>query len=238
MLRISQYHTIENWARAVVKETKELLYRHPSEERDYLESMGDHWGIVLTHGDYADLLSESNWDCINSDMHKKYPRQYDRAGYHMYLKLWRKDGKLTQAAMAMYDILYGLEDYAIYNEDDFSMRESEQDYEGNLESIRMACNDLYLIDSTSDNLTGLVYEWLYENDQQAIERASTGYSDKGGYIDDIPIYCALFCMGYIDTEFYDSEELDDLTNKIEGYIWADIKQAFSSYKTKLEYSPR
>lgn len=206
--------------------------------------IGYSWGIVYSIApNVAEIYQESNWDIFIAELDKIDPESenytIERFGSwitpteNLMIRLIDDNGYPTDAAILAHKLVRKLEDHPYLDEDNVSERESDQDYIEQIDSIRSAANDLMLIDTLPDNLNGLVWEWLYENDHEVIERNARGYSDSGYIDDNAPIYCALYCMGYIDLEYYDSDELAALEDQIESYIWQGITRAFSGYHAKL-----
>jgi hypothetical protein len=235
----TNYRNAVSWARHCV----DLLQDAMRYDRD--QDYNDQWGIVMEapasyYGDNSEeLLDNSNYDCIYADMHKRFPRYVENT-YGIVVMLFRKDGTLTQAGWRMYDIMYKLQDYIIYNDDDFSMREWESDREGNQESIRQELNHFVLVPECDSipvsDIVDRVLTYMDQNDSEAVNYASTGCSGKGGYIDPTAIHASLYAMGLIDLTAYNQNEIDDLENKLSDYAWnsaSGIRNAFESWKSGL-----
>lgn len=205
--------------------------------------IGVTWGIVTSIApNIAEIIDESNWECFIKEM-KTLETLTEEELYtierfaswaspteNLMVKLIDDNGYPTIAAIKVLELLNRLADYPLLDEDDYSQRESDSDYQGNIDSIRSAMNSVMLIDETPDNDTGIVWEWLYENDPQAIESASSGYSGAGGYIADEPIYVALYCLGWIDLSAYDENELADFESELLDYTMRDFNRALRTIR--------
>lgn len=125
------------------------------------------------------------------------------------------------------------------DDENVSMRESEQDYNDQIDSIHQVVRKTILVENhpldTSD-LDKVIWQWMDQNDHEVIERNSRGYSDSGWIDDDTPILAALYCLGLIDLTSYDSDELFDLESLLSDYAMNStygVNNAFRTYKTKL-----
>lgn len=196
-MNISAYRTIEAWINATLKESSdEFSYRYSGTH--FADYPGEQYGIVLQTGRYASNLDESNWDTITDHMQARYPREVEYTSNALWLKLIRKDGKPTQAALHMYDILYNLENrYCLFDEEDYTAREYKQQLESIEDTLRGHTRW-----GLPENYLGLVYEWLFENSQESL------ISEDKAYCDDLAVFSAALDLGFIDMTYDDPEDSD------------------------------
>lgn len=223
--------------------------------------IGDTWGIVYNYApNVAEIYQESNWETFIAELESVDPdsdNEYftiERFGSwvtpteNLMVCLIDSSGKPTPASIVVCDLLERLENYPYLNEDQVSERESEQDYIEQLESIRYAISKVWLVSdndlpkiwddraNTYQKLEVVIWNWLYENDHEVIERNARGYQDSGYIKSDTPIIAALYAMGLLDLTSYDETELAELESELIDYAWnseSGIKNAFRTYKTKL-----
>ncbi len=120
----------------------------------YMGAQWDGWCVFpeSTNRD-ADLLQESNWDCIIRDLGGENPCAADEerglliveethflCGWVKWMGIHSTDYRLLRKADA---IAEKLQDYPVWDEDDFGQRESEEQYRLAMEALRDFNNSLY-----------------------------------------------------------------------------------------------
>lgn len=178
-------------------------------DRSYNLEDADQWTIAYTHNRDSGLLDEANAEAIAGEMEK-----FDESGDLFYERHshWAcgwidgyairvyKDGQITPAFEAYYNLMKSLEDYPVLDEEDYSRRE----YEATLENIREQGGfvsrgyDYELPDGDWDKD---VFSWFWENDQRAVENTD----DRGGYPTEEQMISAFDGLGY--EKLYETEEL-------------------------------
>lgn len=214
--------------------------------------LGESWGMVFgyAHANNS-LLEESNFRVMVKWVSEKFEEDSDFEAVefggafgtieHLIIRLTNQDGSISRIAHYVYGLLQKLEDYPVLDESDWSEREWESDYLGNMESIRSVIRDHqidphfdYGQDSCSPRpLEVIVRDWLNENDPDSIDHASTGYSDGGGYIESIPVLGALYALGALWRGTYTDKEWADIEDVLEAYVMIEVSHAFMFWKSKL-----
>lgn len=241
---------------------KTVFNSHPREiSRNSLGGFGYHgdtpigetWAIILAYApNVADTLSESNWQVLTEDFEDQYPHDYtiERFGSwitpteNLMVRMINDNGAPTEAARLALTWHEQLDNYPVANEDHFSQLESEYEYTANLESIDSTIRKHWLIAEPKTEWSDFknrfmkhneyIQMWLYENDPDAIEQASYGYSGGGGYLEDTPVLAALYALGWLDRESYDDSEWEKIENALEEYAMDGIRSAFAGWRTRLD----
>lgn len=216
-MNVTSYRNPESWIESVLKESYND-HGHMRYFPDGIYNESNRWGFVL--GDYAYMgnLNQSNYDTISAHMLKRYPRQtqiiapvFKVTG--LWVMLLTKQGKPTQAALHLYDILYALENrYPVYDSDDLNDRE----YAEQISSIESTlCNHLHA--DVPDNYAIQVFSWLWDNDQESI------ITEDHAYVSDSGSFLAALTLGYLD---YDPTDPDDIP--IPNYVLREFDQWVTS----------
>lgn len=220
-MQISLFRNVESWIDSVLEASyKDHGYMSYFPDGQYNDS--NRWGIVLSFGAYGSNLDNSNDETITAHMLKAYPRQckvvcpvFKVSGLWVMLK--RKDGKPTQAALHMFDILYDLENkYPVFDSDDLDQREYDQQI-SSIESIVGS-----YVDNAPDDFAREIFSYLWDNDQDSV------ISEDHAYCDDLGVYNAAIQLGYIDIS-----DTDDLI--IPEYLMRDIDRWIVSAFNKTRF---
>jgi hypothetical protein len=170
-------------------------------EREIPDS--DAWSIIYTHNRDSGLLDQSNADAIAQAMepftegddpdvvmesHDHWAVGHvDGFSIRVYL-----DGEITEAFRKYHDLMEQLDGYPILDEEDYSRRESE----ATLENIDDAAWRVKYEYSLPDGWEGIVYSWLSDHRQRAIENRD----DQGGYPEEDDLRAAFNALGYRQIE--------------------------------------
>lgn len=240
--------TVESWVNGVLKSGKDRNgygYWGP-----YRDQLGESWGFVFSKADANNsLLDDSNFEVLTNRLESEFGNdendQFIVAGFggwmghidQLMIRLLDDNEEITPIALYVYDVLCQLDDYPILDEEHFSNLESESDYQGNIESIQDAMRGYELLDSplTNEQLAEVIRSWIAANDSESLDHVSEGYSGGGGWFEtnDPCILAALYALNLIDFEAYDTNELLDIESRLIDYAYADISQAFYSWKIQL-----
>lgn len=165
--------------------------------------LGESWAIVMVYApNVAQLLDESNWESVLADLEKHFGNteedQYCVEGIshwltrleYLMIKLVNDDGTPTEIAEFMFDALNRLDDYPVYDDDDYSEREYESNEKAMLESIKYGLRAIdseidpdSLLDYAINGDTGRVYydEWWDHE----------GWADDESVAEIAELYCAV-----------------------------------------------
>lgn len=168
--------------------------------------LGETWGFTFSVHRDSDRLERSNWEVISTDLLKKHPNTVEivHCGHwavgwldHLAVKMIDQNGRITRAGIDILDWLEKLSDYPVADEDHYSELEYTENYDNALESIRSETYRADMVDNLPENWRGLVYEWVYENNPDEIQRSE---DQSEGWIDTETIMEACKALGYIAVE--------------------------------------
>lgn len=210
--------------------------------------IGETWGIVYDIApNIAEIYQESNWDTFISELESVDPdgeyftierfASWASPTKNIMVRLIDDNGYPTLAAIKVVELLQCLEKYPYLDEDNVSLRESEQDTIEQLESIHSAVNQVWVNwdhPLATDKIDSNIWDFLYENDHEVIERSARGYQNSGYIKNDTAIHAAMYAMGLIDLTAYDSDDLESFENTLIEYFNEGISKAFSTYRTRLD----
>ncbi len=159
----------------------------------------DNWAIVYTHHRDSGLLDESNAEAIaeamrpfveadteNPDVYEEHHSHWAVGWIDGYAIRVFRDGEITDAFRAWFDLNQQLDDYPVLDEEDYSNREHEATLE-NIESAALGMDyDL------PEGWESEVFSWLWEHDQSAVENQD----DQGGYPTQEQLDAAFDALGY------------------------------------------
>ncbi len=155
------------------------------------------WTIVYTRNRDSSLIAQSNAKAIDDAMEPYTEGENPDAvcEHHSHwlcgwvdgyaIRVYR-DGQITDAFKAYYDIVRRLADYPILDDDDYSRRE----YDATLENIEN--NRPGGFEDLPEGWEEEVYSWLSEHNRSALENRD----DQGGCPTTVEIEEALEALGY------------------------------------------
>jgi hypothetical protein len=168
------------------------------EYRAELDSDPDYgtWVTLETAGYTGDrsseLLHESNVETIGAYLERELDNENTntvRAGRNsVEVRVLDAHGNPIEAAvLAAWDVIHQLDDYPVWDDEDWSRREYEANYES-LESELAAFEHEF-----TEAETSAVWQWLYEN----YDEATYEYHGEPGYFHDFAIEIACYDLGYL-----------------------------------------
>lgn len=167
---------------------------------DRPDEHAEDWGIVYTHNRDSGLVAQSNAAAIGKAMQPfleaEDPDIRDERHNHFVcgwvdgyaIRVYR-DGKITEAAMAYFELMRRLEDYGILDENDYCDREMEATL-ANFKDAAWRLKNKYEL---PEGWESAAYAWMsmsakYERD---IERR-----DDGAYPSEEALEAAFVSLGY------------------------------------------
>jgi len=160
----------------------------------------ENFAIFYTHNRDSGLLELSNASEIEKLLGKEEFEEDIRFESHMHfavgyvdgfaIRCLNKDGTATKAFHCLVEIANRLNNYPVLNEEDYSERE----WHATLENI--GNNGCQLLDDPPDGWEGMVLNWLWENNQSAVENVD----DQGGYPSKDEIKEALIALKLLEEE--------------------------------------
>ena len=165
----------------------------------------DNWMWWLTKTRDSNLLERSNSKVIRKEMRAEGFEDDVRIERHNHwacgwaeavcIRVYDADGEVTPAFRRAYELKEELEACPILDEDDVNKRKREEQLRCIRENGKvdedLACS---ACSSKSGKWEKDVWEWLWDNDQQAFE------SDDNGWVDEGSINKALMHLGWLDVE--------------------------------------
>lgn len=175
----------------------------------------ERYGMDYWHNRDSDLLTESNWDyavkklqpfinlgfiIIKRDSHWG-PGWVE--GFWVYAL--RKDGQPSAAFNALEDLHLRLDDYPIFDEDDFSRREWESTWSNLTDQVDYVCRREDIDPTDAEALYRAIYNWLDANDSRQLEASDF----NGAYPSTESIRSALIALGHLieESEASEAEEV-------------------------------
>ena len=159
----------------------------------------DQWAVVYTHNRDSALLELSNAAAIAAAMGRftegDDPEVVFESHSHWLVghvdgfsvKVFR-NGEVTEAFRAYHGLAERLATYPIFDEEDYSRRESE----ALLDNIADAAWRLKHTYNLPDGWEGEVASWLWDHEQRAVENRD----DRGGYPEERSLEAAFDALGY------------------------------------------
>lgn len=129
--------------------------------------LGETWAFTFSRTRDSDILCESNYESILTDMEEKFPDDIEEVhcnhwacGWvdHLAVKMLNEKGECTEAGKKILDWKSALENYPVANDEDFSRRESEAQHE----SIENAYITGDTIDNLPDDWVDQVWKFLWD----------------------------------------------------------------------------
>jgi hypothetical protein len=143
-------------------------------------------------------VTDDVMDCYKRDCTKISHNHWAVGHINGYeIKVFKKDGSVTDAWCAYCGILKAMESYPILDDEAFSNAE----YESVIESIKWEGRKL-VVDGADEGWACEVYSWLSNNDPSAVECVD----DQGGYVEPGEILPALKALGLLNPECEEEEE--------------------------------
>jgi hypothetical protein len=184
-------HTIEQAAKEAVgnwQEFDSFAWDGPDDS--------DQYTIVYTENRDSGLLEQSNAEAIAEalqgfdDVRAEHHNHWAVGWIDGYAIRVYRDGDITAAFRAWFDVVQRLADYPVLDEQNYSNKE----YENTLENIcneahRANRNDSYVL---PDDYADQTYSWLWNNNQSAVENTD----DQGGYPSESELQEAWDALGY------------------------------------------
>ena len=179
----------------------------------------DGWTIIYTENRDSGLLEQSNAATIKKKL-DRFDENEVQSEHHGHfavgwvdgfaIRVFGKNGKITPAFKALWDIGQRMERYPVLDEEDYSRRELDALME-NIESIgkRWVGKKVKTKDWIGD-----VYRWLDENASSELENRD----DQGAYPDEDLVREALKQNGYLEGCEFDAKKYDSF----EDYIECDL----------------
>lgn len=160
----------------------------------------DQWAILYTHHRDSGLIDQSNAAVIEKALEPftegDDPQVVMESHHHwavghvdgFSVRVLDKNGEITPAFRAYYDLAEQMESYPLLDETDYSNRE----YEATLENIEDAAWRLKRQFDLPEGWAEQVYGWLSDNDSTQIENVD----DQGGYPDEDALRAAFSALGF------------------------------------------
>lgn len=192
--------TIEDAAKTIVGNWKQFESFAWHRRHDIPDA--DQWCVVYTHNRDSDLLTQSNAAAIDKMLAPFRESEDDDpdcvSEHHAHwacgwidgysIRVYR-DGQVTPAFRAYWEICEALAGYPVLDESDYSEREYN-DTLSNIEQEARGILDDY--EELPQNWASEVYSWLWDNDQSAVHPRD-GF---GGYPDRNQIRAAFDGLGW------------------------------------------
>jgi hypothetical protein len=182
--------------------------------------LGDTWGIVYSFAVSADgsELGESNYRTLVKWLEESYPDDFTDETFggffgrvdHIMIRLVNEDGSLSDVAKFVYDKLIDLDNYPVWDEEDFSQRELDSQFE----SVKSEVSQ-YLIEGIDPGESAATILWSLSNDDNM--------DFPENYVNPIDSIAKGIEIGHIapDTEF---------PAYIERWLWNRFESDFKRFK--------
>lgn len=176
---------------------------------DRPDEHAEDWGIVYTRNRDSGLVAQSNAAAIGKAMEPfleaEDPDIHDERHNHWacgwvdgYAIRVYRDGKITEAATAYFELIQRLKDYPILDEEDHSDREMEATLT-NVKDAAWSLKHKYVL---PDDWERAAYTWM--NNSAEYEQDIECQDDKGAYPSEEALEAAFVALGYpLDPDWED-----------------------------------
>ena len=159
----------------------------------------DNWTIYYTHHRDSGLLDQSNAEQIKNAL-GPFTKGDDPDAMEESHRHWAvghidgfsvrvfKDGQITEAFRTLYELLKGLEEYPILDEEHYSELENTATYENVALAAWKLVNEYNLPEDWQES----VYSWLFKNEEWELENVD----DQGGYPSEDALIRAFESLGF------------------------------------------